>query len=343
MHISVQTGVLLLTCFIISNNSLYSQVKPSATELKAPNAANGNLVPNKPGAYGSNMVANYVKTYQPQRPISSEVSVISSTDVGIVHKATQYFDGLGRAIQTVNWQISPSKLDMVQSNVYDVFGREEYKFLPYTSPSNTGNFKSDPFNEQASFYSGTYTTEQPAFNNEKFYYSHAVYEASPLNRPSKSFSPGNSWAGSEGSSSEKMVQIQYLLSGTNEVKTWDIGYTAIDYSSTNENSSINIPAATGFYTVGTLNKSVSKDEQGNVVVEYKNMDGKVILKKVQVGAVASDYSGYAGFLSTYYIYDDLDRLRFVIPPKATAYLVAPHTAGCGYHFRRKHTGYYHHC
>ena len=59
------------------------------------------------------------------------------------------------------------------------------------------------------------------------------------------------------------------------------------------------------------------DEAGHAVVEYKDKDGLVILKKVQIGTVPTDFSGYVGWLSTYYIYDNLNQLRFVLSPKAT--------------------------
>jgi hypothetical protein len=48
----------------------------------------------------------------------------------------------------------------------------------------------------------------------------------------------------------------------------------------------------------------------------------VILKKVQIGTVATDFSGYSGFLCTYYVYDDLNQLRTVIQPKGVAALIS---------------------
>ena len=64
-------------------------------------------------------------------------------------------------------------------------------------------------------------------------------------------------------------------------------------------------------------KNVTTDESNNAVVEYKDKEGQLVLKKVQVGSnAAPDKTGYTGFLSTYYIYDDLNQLRCVIPPKA---------------------------
>ena len=55
------------------------------------------------------------------------------------------------------------------------------------------------------------------------------------------------------------------------------------------------------------------------VIEYKDKEGKVLLKKVLVGdTYCEDYNGW---LSTYYIYDDFGRLRWVLQPKAVEWLL----------------------
>jgi hypothetical protein len=74
-------------------------------------------------------------------------------------------------------------------------------------------------------------------------------------------------------------------------------------------------AVTGaMYAAGELFVNTTADEAGHQVVEYKDQQGKVVLKKVQLWDVPA--SGPSGWLNTYYVYDDLDNLRFVIPPRA---------------------------
>lgn len=93
-------------------------------------AATG-IVGYKPAAYSAGAVVNYVRTWEPRQPYSVQDSVISSYRlVSEVARATQYVDGLGRPVQTVNWQSSPVKKDLVAPAVYDSLGREMYKFLP---------------------------------------------------------------------------------------------------------------------------------------------------------------------------------------------------------------------
>ena len=71
------------------------------------------------------------------------------------------------------------------------------------------------------------------------------------------------------------------------------------------------------YPAGELYKNLTADENDKQVIEFKDKEGKLILKKVQLTATADKGtgSGHTGWLSTYYIYDDLDNLRCVVQPR----------------------------
>ncbi|HML57989.1 MAG TPA: DUF6443 domain-containing protein [Ferruginibacter sp.] len=214
-----------------------------------------------------------------------------------------YTDGFGRVIQTVNREASSgdNPKDIVIPIIYDEFGRNQYNYLAYVSPENNGTFKSDPFAEQATYYS------QSQFNGEDVFYGKTDFEASALSRPVKSYAPGNSWAGSN-----RGIELKYLVNIIDDgVRIWNM-VNDIPMSGMND-----------VYPAGVLYKSVTIDEHENAVVEYKDKSGNIILKKVQIGNVPADYSGHTNWLCTYYVYDELNRLRFVIPPKAVKLLSAP--------------------
>lgn len=225
--------------------------------------------------------------------ITDPAAVVANGQVKDVRQTTQYFDGLGRPLQTVSKHILPgSGNDLVAPVVYDNFGREQYKYLPY-GVSGTGQFRLNPFGEQASFLPGQYP-------GETVYYSETKFEQSPLNRVEQTLAPGNSWAGSG-----RGISNQYLVNTVGDaVKIWDIGPNAADYP-------IARPAN---YEAGQLYKNVTKDEADHEVVEFKDKEGHVILKKVQLTATAGS-EGHDGWLCTYYVYDDLGNLRYVLPPK----------------------------
>jgi hypothetical protein len=220
------TSILLL----LNVSILQAQIiTPDATT--AVPAQTGNTSVYMAPDYTTGIPVNYIRTYQPQEPTTDPNYVTSSSrTVNEVNVSTQYFDGLGRPLQTVNWQASPGKQDIVAPVKYDDFGREQYEFLPYTSPTasasgNPGDFKMFPFSEQSNFYTTTYKTEQPALANEKYFYSKTNFEPSPLNRVSESYAPGNSWAGSEGGSAEKKVSRQYLVNTSSDaVRIWHIDF-----------------------------------------------------------------------------------------------------------------------
>jgi RHS repeat-associated protein len=239
---------------------------------------------------------NYVRTWEPDRPLTDTAAVTSSSRlVREVKQTTQYFDGLGRPIQTVSKGISSEGKDLVASVIYDNYGREQYKYLPYVQQSgnlNDGKFKTDPFNAQKAFYQNGVLN--PGVAGENIYYSQQEFEQSPLNRPLKSYAPGNSWV-------NHPVESRYQINGVaDSVRLWNIG-PGIPTSATN-------------YAAGQLQKNVTIDEQGSQVVEYKDKQGQVILKKVQIAGAPG--TGHIGWLCTYYVYDDLGSLRFVIPPLA---------------------------
>ncbi|WPQ65190.1 hypothetical protein SIO70_10070 [Chitinophaga sancti] len=85
---------------------------------------------------------------------------------------------------------------------------------------------------------------------------------------------------------------------------------SISTTTTYGSSSATLPDTAGIYSTGQLNKSISIDKAGHQVIEYKDKDGQLILKKVQLAD--SPGKAYDGWLCTYYVYDDLGSLRFVI-------------------------------
>lgn len=273
----------------------------------------------KPSAYPAGVAVNYIRTWEPRQPYTLESDVISSSRlVSEVAHSSQYVDGLGRPIQTVNWENSPVQKDLVAPVVYDSAGREQYRFLPYASAAADGLLKTDPFGDQSTFYNAVYPGQQAAYTNETVYYGKTVFERSPLNRVQKSFAPGNSWAGSEGGT-EHAVQMQYLVNTVNDsVRIWTITNSSLTYSGGDVNT--NIPSSSAMYGAGQLYKNVSIDEKGNSVIEYKDKEGHVVEKKVQ--AASSPGSAHIGWLCTYYVYDDFGRLRYVIPPKAVTALLS---------------------
>lgn len=264
--------------------------------------------------YTGSPALNFVRTWDATAP-ETDGNALMSRPLKDVKMATQYFDGLGRSLQTVIKQGSlkttdqTGPKDLVSPVEYDEFGREQYKWLTYPSPSATdGGFKMNPFTEQTAFYNLVNGVLKD--QNENYFYSQTVFENSPLGRVDKVMAPGVSWAGAGRGTEQKY----WLNTPTDDVKIWNASDLPFSFGTYTLNTTATVA---GSYPDGQLFKSVSVDEHGKQVVEFKDKMGLVVLKKVQLTAAADNGSGSpnAGWLCTYYIYDDLGQLRCVVQPE----------------------------
>jgi RHS repeat-associated protein len=285
-------------------NTVRIKVKGTVTNNTPNSSAAGStqtaiVMPSYPGGTDANN-QNYVRTRTfTKSGITSLAIANTQTAITDVAQVTEYVDGLGRPFQTVQQKFTPAGTDMVTTTWYDSYGREAQRYLPYTDGLSTGGFRTNATTQQASFYN-TY------FNStEGFYYAKTVYENSPLSKVLKETAPGKSWTGSD-------IGTR-MLSRTNRleenVRIWTVGTAAGA-----------VPTGTGVYNKGDLFVIERTDEAENKVIEYKDKEGNMVLKKV----LASDNycEAYNGWISTYYIYDDLGRLRWVLQPKAVEWLLA---------------------
>ncbi len=275
-----------------------------------------------PSVYPAGSKINWVRTWDAIGPETNPDNLIARplTDVRM---ATQYLDGVGRPVQTVIKQGSlitgGTATDLTSTVVYDELGREQYKFLPSPANNTNGNtsvtdglFKRNPFEQQAAFYSSSNAALNPiAGQGETYYYGKTDFEASPLSRPLKGMAPGNSWVGAA-----RGVQTAYVHNTTTDaVRIWNLTSVSGDFAGY---------TTPGTYPEGELYKTITTDEHGKQVIEYKDKDGLVVLKKVQLTATADNGtgSGHTGWLCTYYIYDKHNRLTGVIQPQGFIDLVA---------------------
>jgi hypothetical protein len=254
--------------------------------------------------YSQNL--NYIISNTILTPNITAESTIKTLPVENVTQTIQYFDGLGRPMQTVNTQGSPNKKDIVQPVVYDVFGREVVKYLPYTCSgvsNNNGFFKNSASIDQSTFYNNT-----SAVATDAAPFAKTIFEPSPLNRVLEQGAPGTTWQPDPASTylspiaTDHAMKFAYELNGANEVMLFDYIYPNTTYPM----GFIKI-GKIAYYSANQLYKKRTKDEQNNEVIEYTDKDGHTILKKVQAGATT--------YAQTYYIYDDVGNLVYVLQPE----------------------------
>ncbi len=292
-------------------------------------AVNGTPSANSAVYLAVNLDRNFIKTTSLQKAVtdSTQIKNLSVQDRSVVYS---YVDGLGRPTQQISYRLSPAQSDIVQPVGYDEFGREAVKYLPFVSESN-GKYKTQflptdnagyatSSNPQYQFYQGT--TKVAASTKP---YSLANLESSPLNQLLEQGAPGLDWQ-PDGTvsytSTDRTVKHDYLFNGATEVLKW----TYLPPSATFPIGMVSAGsiASPQRYAINTLRKNKTKDEQYNEVIEYVDIAGRTVLKRVQAGASTTiDDTNYA---STYYIYDDVGQLVYVIPPEATRLLSNFHDA-----------------
>ena len=200
-----------------------------------------------------------------------------------------YFDGLGREKQALQVAASSTGKTIVTQVEYDGFGRQAKENLPFPISSAASTIVSAATNGNT-FYS-TLTGDTTPFSEKTF-------ENSPLNRVLAQSAPGNSWK-----KGANEIKFEYATNTATEVQKFGVTLSAAF-----------VPTLTlsGNYTAGTLYKTVTTDENGQPIQEFKDKEGKVILKRISIPVISGNSSGNH---DTYYVYDIYGNLTYVLPPK----------------------------
>jgi RHS repeat-associated protein len=254
---------------------------------------------------------NYIVTSIARVPGIPSAAHIPNKNICEVNQSVQYFDGLGRPLQTVQVKGNPDATkDMVQAYAYDDQGREVFKYLPYAADGTAnGSYKANALSAGQGVF-GFYNppgSGSPLSNGVTRIptpFSQTVFENSPLNRVLEQGAPGDAWQpGTRTATGGRTVVMEYATNAQNEVKLWTVG--------------ANGASSTSYYAVDQLYKTISKDENwtdadgtAGTTEEFKDKEGNVVLKRVFNRKPDNSIQS----LSTYYVYDGLNNLRYVLPP-----------------------------
>ncbi len=251
---------------------------------------------------------NYVRTFIPRVELQACIKGMTNSEV---MQDIAYVDGLGRPLQQIAVQASPGSQDLVTPIDYDGLGRQATNYLPYvdlTATYSTGHYQSTAKGSAGDYLAGAqYHFYQNATDiaHDVAPYAKTVFEASPLNRVAKQGSPGSVYQSDSNPlvTTDKVVRNSYNLNVAGD-GVWEFELEG------------GLPAKHQEYAVGTLHKNETRDENGNLVVTFTDMHGQTILKKVAINEIAGEWA------QTYYIYDDLDNLAYVIQPEGVKILLA---------------------
>ncbi len=241
---------------------------------------------------------NFVMETVVKIPGKSTITDLNGLTVAEANRTIHYMDGLGRPQQTVQWMASPTQKDIVQLFEYDAFGREIKKYLPYAEETSDDlSYKSAASTNQSTYYGvGSWDAN---IIKTPYPYSLTLLQPSPLNKVTEQGAPGAVWQPYNVSitGSGHTVRLEYTFNTTNEVALWTTTSSGAE--------------AISNYAANKLIKEITKDEnwlsgKAGITETFKDQDGHVVLKRIWETNTKS--------LSTYYVYDELGNLRYVLPP-----------------------------
>ncbi len=214
-----------------------------------------------------------------------------------------YHDGLGYPVQKINVGAAASMSggrhgSIITPIVYDQMRRDDAKvYLPYVDAVNTVEFESDPIVKQQDFYGRLFgSSESLQAIVEK------TYDTSHLGRVKDQTNAGRAFR-LEGY--EKRTMMDYSTNRDSEVLRF--------YLDSLGGSTILRKQPP--YPVGSLLKTTVINEDQSVVESFASVNGlKILQRTYNVTDRGVDT------LDTYYLYDLLGRLRWVISPEGSACL-----------------------
>ena len=236
-----------------------------------------------------------------------------------VQTSIQYFDGLGRPLQNVQVQASPLGYDIVQPFAYDSYSREPIKYQPYVSPTCSSGFYHPEAINSSTGYQGSEQYQFYQLGNQSIPvntnpYAQTVIEASPLNRTLEQGATGSAWQplNSTITGSGHTVKMEYGFNNS-LTDTANASFRGVKYYTADNTNDDHTRTLTdnGWYTDNQLTLAVSKDEnwvsgRAGTMEVYKDNLGRVVLKRI--------WKTETSPLSTYYVYDDMGNLSFVLSP-----------------------------
>ena len=223
-------------------------------------------------------IHNYVMDITPTEA-TDDLNVRSDTSIiADALVSVNYYDGLGRLKQTVARQVTPAMKNLVSFTEYDNFDRPLKQWNPV--PTELSRLTTQTVSPNASMY---YTGETRPY--QEFLYSTDELTAGIR----KNAAIGEQKAGADMNNHHTSTLTR--ANEVNEVKLYKV------------NASGGL-VCSGYYGTKMLLCEQCSDENNKIVCTFKDNQDRIIMQRA-----GSNYD-------TYYVYNDLGQLSYVLPPAA---------------------------
>ena len=189
----------------------------------------------------------------------------------------QYCDRLGRPDILAAGGTNTTGTYLYSGVSYDGVGRETEKWLPAEGSSTLEDVS---YRNLSSLTASTYGDTKA--------YSTTTYDG--LDRATAVSTPGEAWH-----NAGKGKTSAYLTNKANDVRLYRAPVDAVSLTKD------------GYYPAGTLSGVKSVDEDGKILVTFTDKLGRKVLERRGIEA--------AGYNDTYYVYNALGQLRYVLSPE----------------------------
>ncbi len=215
-----------------------------------------------------------------------------------LQKSFSYCYGADNHVTTTSYLSSNLYNSIISTQYYDQWGRPSLTASQGANPSGAYSYGLQTYDElgrASKSWAGIPTEDAQSQNlsdddfvqlsnstfGDAYGYSETTYDA--LGRVVKTTTPGKAWH-----DANKATTCQYLTNTANEVKRYVVSGNSMSQN--------------GFVPAGTLAVTQTTDPDGHTVKTYKDLFGNVVLER------------RAGNIDTYFVYDNYNRLRFVLQP-----------------------------
>ena len=207
----------------------------------------------------------------------------------------QYYDDIGRPTHTRSYAVGTGGVPVYTFYSYDSKGRPAWQSLPASSVTDTIPDRLVPSDVMTECY------------GDSLAYSQTIYDA--LDRVGFTSTPGRDWH-----TAGKGVTREYVTNGTDDVKLYHAPINSLSLTKD------------GYYPEHSLYGERTTDEDGHTLTVFTDKIGRKVLERKTIDSTYND---------TYYIYNDLGQLRFVLTPE---YQHSGYKAVNGYEYRYDERG-----